>query len=60
MDTFAIIKEFEKKLDGSGLSYQVYPENYYLLHHDIDDNRTIKIKLTCTDQANESTMVSYK
>jgi hypothetical protein len=54
MDTFAIIKEFEKKLDELGLSYQGYPDNFYLLRHNLDVGRTIKVKLIYSDQADES------
>jgi hypothetical protein len=54
MGTLSKISVFEKKLCELGLSYQVYPDDYYLLRHNNDTSRTVKVKLICSDQADES------
>ena len=49
-----MIMEFEKKLDEVGVSYQGYPDNFYILRHNNNVGRTFKVKLICSDQADES------
>ena len=54
MYTCSMISVFEEKLSELGLSYQVYPNDYYLLRHNNDTSRTVKVRLICSDQADES------
>jgi hypothetical protein len=53
MSSFNIKSEFEKKLGELGLSYQGYPDNFYLFRHNNDVSRTFKVKLICSAQADE-------
>jgi hypothetical protein len=54
MDTFTMIMEFKKNLIEHGLSYQVYSDNLYHLHHDGSVGQTIKVKLICSAHADDS------
>jgi hypothetical protein len=53
MGSLTIKSEFEKKLGELGLSYQGYPDNFYLLHHDNNVNRIYEAKLICSDQTDK-------
>jgi hypothetical protein len=53
MGSFSITSDFEKKLDDLGMSYKVYDRNLYLLRHNNDVGRTFKVRLICSDHADE-------
>ena len=49
-----MIKDLEKKLSELGLLYRSNPDYAYILCNNDDVGRTIKVKLICSDQAEES------